>query len=62
MGILETMVSGYGNSLYRDAVAFGVLILILLIKPSGIFGENTGEKVGEKCDGKEQMAKNWFKY
>lgn len=45
MGILETLVSGYGNSLYRDAVAFGVLILILLIKPTGIFGKNTGEKV-----------------
>lgn len=45
MGLLETMVSGYGNSLYRDAVAFGVLIFILLIKPSGIFGEDTGEKV-----------------
>ena len=27
MGILETMVSGYGSSMYRDAVAFGVLIL-----------------------------------
>lgn len=45
MGLLETMVSGYGSSLYRDAVAFGVLILILLIKPSGLFGKNTGEKV-----------------
>lgn len=45
MGILETMVSGYGSSLYRDAVAFGVLILILLIKPTGLFGKNTGEKV-----------------
>jgi len=45
MGILETMVSGYGNSLYRDAVAFGVLIFILLIKPTGLFGKNTGEKV-----------------
>lgn len=45
MGILETMVSGYGSSMYRDAVAFGVLILILLIKPTGIFGKNTGEKV-----------------
>ncbi|NLB88502.1 MAG: branched-chain amino acid ABC transporter permease [Syntrophomonadaceae bacterium] len=45
IGILETLVSGYGNSLYRDAVAFGVLILILLIKPTGIFGKNTGEKV-----------------
>lgn len=45
MGILETLVSGYGSSLYRDAVAFGVLILILLIKPTGLFGKNTGEKV-----------------
>lgn len=45
MGILETMVSGYGSSLYRDAVAFGVLILILLIKPTGLFGKDTGEKV-----------------
>ncbi|MDD4801885.1 MAG: branched-chain amino acid ABC transporter permease [Syntrophomonas sp.] len=45
MGILETMVSGYGNSLYRDAVAYGVLILILIIKPTGLFGKNTGDKV-----------------
>ncbi|MGI6433950.1 MAG: branched-chain amino acid ABC transporter permease [Syntrophomonadaceae bacterium] len=45
MGILETMVSGYGSSMYRDAVAFGVLILILLIKPQGIFGHNNNEKV-----------------
>jgi len=45
LGILETFVSGYGSSLYRDAVAFGVLILILLIKPTGLLGKNTGEKV-----------------
>lgn len=45
MGILETFVSGYGSSLYRDAVAFGVLVLILLIKPTGLLGKNTGEKV-----------------
>ncbi|MGS0765947.1 branched-chain amino acid ABC transporter permease [Syntrophomonas curvata] len=45
MGVLETLVSGYGSSMYRDAVAFGVLILILLIKPTGLFGKNTGEKV-----------------
>lgn len=45
MGILETLVSGYSSSLYRDAVAFGVLIIILLIKPTGLFGKNTGEKV-----------------
>jgi branched-chain amino acid transport system permease protein len=45
LGILESLVSGYGSSLYRDAVAFGVLILILLIRPTGLFGENRGEKV-----------------
>jgi branched-chain amino acid transport system permease protein len=45
LGILESLVSGYGSSMFRDAVAFGVLILILLIKPTGIFGEDTGEKV-----------------
>ena len=44
MGILETMVSGYGSTLYRDAVAFGVLILILLVKPTGLFGKDTGKK------------------
>ena len=38
-------VSGYGGSLYRDAVAYAVLILILLIKPTGLFGEKTGEKI-----------------
>lgn len=45
IGILETLVSGYGSSMYRDAVAFAVLILILLIKPTGLFGKNSGEKV-----------------
>jgi len=45
LGILEALVSGYGSSMFRDAVAFAVLILILLIKPTGIFGQNTGEKV-----------------
>lgn len=45
MGILEALVSGYGSSLYRDAVAFAVLILILLFKPTGLFGRDTREKV-----------------
>ncbi len=45
MGIIEAFVSGYGASTWRDAVAFGILILILIIKPSGIFGANIREKV-----------------
>lgn len=35
LGLTETMVSSYGNSLYKDAVAFAILIIILIIKPKG---------------------------
>lgn len=45
LGFLETMVSAYGGSLYKDAVAFGILILMLLIKPAGLLGTNIKEKV-----------------
>jgi branched-chain amino acid transport system permease protein len=45
IGIIETMVSGYASSLYKDAVAFAILILILLVKPSGLLGKNIREKV-----------------
>lgn len=45
IGVIETMVSGYWNSMYRDAAVFVVLILILIIKPSGILGKPEGEKV-----------------
>lgn len=45
MGIAEVMVIGYLSSTYRDAIAFAILILILLFKPSGLLGGFTGEKV-----------------
>lgn len=45
IGIMETLVSGYGNSMYRDAAVFAFLILILILKPSGLLGKNTREKV-----------------
>ena len=45
IGIIETFVSGYGSSLYKDAVVYAILILILIIKPSGLLGKNTREKV-----------------
>jgi branched-chain amino acid transport system permease protein len=38
-------VSGYISSTYRDAIAFAVLILILLVKPSGLLGKKEIEKV-----------------
>lgn len=45
MGVAEESVSSFLNSMLRDAVAFAVLIVILLFKPSGLFGRNVGEKV-----------------
>ncbi|HHY23145.1 MAG TPA: branched-chain amino acid ABC transporter permease, partial [Clostridiaceae bacterium] len=45
IGVIETMVSGYASSLYKDAAAFAILIIILLIKPSGLLGKDTREKV-----------------
>jgi len=45
MGLAETMViwAGYGN--YKDAIAFIVLIVVLLVKPGGLLGSNKVEKV-----------------
>jgi len=45
IGVTETLVSGYVSSTYRDAIAFAVLILILLVKPSGLLGRKEAEKV-----------------
>lgn len=45
MGVAELLVVGYWSSTYRDAIAFAILIVILLVKPTGILGKNVGEKV-----------------
>ena len=45
IGFIETMVSGYGSSMYKDAVVFAILILVLIFKPAGLLGKNTREKV-----------------
>lgn len=45
MGLVEAMVSGFFSSTFRDAAAFAILILILLVKPTGILGKNVKEKV-----------------
>lgn len=45
LGTAEEFVAGYTNSSYRDAIAFTVLILVLLVRPTGIFGRISAEKV-----------------
>jgi branched-chain amino acid transport system permease protein len=45
LGLLEEFVVGYTASSWRDAVAFAVLILVLLVRPEGLFGRVAAEKV-----------------
>lgn len=45
IGILEALGASYISAAYRNAIAFIVLILIILIKPAGLFGKKTVEKV-----------------
>ena len=45
LGVTETFVAGTRWSTYRDAIAFAILILILLFKPAGLLGRLQVEKV-----------------
>ncbi len=45
LGILETLVSGYISSSYRDLFSFLFLIVILLFFPNGLMGKSTEEKL-----------------
>jgi branched-chain amino acid transport system permease protein len=39
LGLFEGIGAGYISSMYRDAFAFGVLILVLIFRPEGLLGE-----------------------
>ena len=45
IGLVETFVSGSKLSTFRDAIAFAILILILLFRPAGLLGKQRVEKV-----------------
>ena len=45
IGLVETFVSGTKASTFRDAIAFAILILILLFRPAGLLGKMRVEKV-----------------
>ncbi len=45
LGLTESFAAGYISSDYEDVFAFGLLVLILILRPSGIMGRTTKQKV-----------------
>jgi branched-chain amino acid transport system permease protein len=45
VGLAENLAGGYVSSAYKDVVAFAVLIVVLAVRPTGILGTRTEEKV-----------------
>ncbi len=45
LGIIESYTKGFINTTWANPIVFGVLILILIFKPNGLFGKNLKEKV-----------------
>ncbi|MGV0986081.1 MAG: branched-chain amino acid ABC transporter permease [Limnohabitans sp.] len=45
VGLLEALVAGYVSSAYKDAVPFVLIVLILLVRPHGMFGRKSTERV-----------------
>ena len=45
LGLLETLAAGYISAEWKDVVAFSILILVLVVRPTGLLGERVVEKV-----------------
>jgi branched-chain amino acid transport system permease protein len=45
LGVMETLISGYVSSVYRDLFSFTILVVILLFFPNGLMGVNAEEKL-----------------
>jgi branched-chain amino acid transport system permease protein len=45
LGVTEAFISGFISSAYRDAIAYGLVIIVLVVWPKGIFGRQIAEKV-----------------
>ena len=45
LGLIEQMSKTYISTLWADAIVFGVLVLVLVLKPTGLLGKKVSEKV-----------------
>lgn len=45
LGVAEMLTAGFISSQFRDLVVFGILIVTLIVRPTGLFGKSVGEKV-----------------
>ncbi|AOT69136.1 branched-chain amino acid ABC transporter permease [Geosporobacter ferrireducens] len=45
IGVIETLSAGYIHGGYRDAIAFAILIAVLMVKPTGLLGRQVQKKV-----------------
>lgn len=45
LGFLETMISSYVSTTYRDLVAYALLVIVLIFLPNGLFGKGVHDKI-----------------
>jgi branched-chain amino acid transport system permease protein len=45
LGVIEASVLTFASASYRDAVSFGLIVLVLLLRPNGLFAIATGQRV-----------------
>src|ERR1700735_2988295 len=49
IGLIESFWAGYVNAQYKDVAVFGILMLVLMVRPNGLFGRPEIEKVEDGC-------------
>jgi len=45
LGVAEALISGYISTNYRDAIVFAILLIMLVLRPSGVLGRKVAQKV-----------------